>query len=85
MKNNSKTLTIETKKLWIIGALLSLVASIYPTILLVTAMFSDVDQHLKEYSLMDGFKWAFPIFIVIFFLFVVVFILLCKWQGKKNS
>ena len=84
MKNNSKTLTIETKKLWIIGGILSLLASIYPSILLVLATLSDVDKHfIKDEFLPIVIKWAFPSFVVIFFLFVVVFILLCKWQSKK--
>ena len=86
MKNNSKTLTIETKKLWITGAILSILASIYPAILLTTAILSDVNKHFtKDEFLPIVIKWAFPSFVVIFFLFVVVFILLCKWQGKKNS
>ena len=56
MKNNYKTLTIETKKLWITEAILSILASIYPTLLFaVTAKSADIDQSFKEYSLMGVF------------------------------
>lgn len=85
MKNNSKTLTIETKKLWITGAILSILASIYPA--LVMTEWEPLQPIVPEpgYTTLTLFKFTFPFWFVIFFLFVVVFILLCKWQGKKDS
>lgn len=84
MKNNSKTLTIEKKKLWIIGLILSLLASIYPSLMIapVSVTIATLYQNPNA-TLFDIFKFFFPGFFVIFFLFVVVFILLCKWQSKK--
>lgn len=87
MNNNSKTLNISTKKAWIIGTVLSLVASIFPTWFLAKVFQEIILNILKETipgSFFRSYKFFFPIVFIIFFLFFAIFILICKWQGNKK-
>lgn len=90
MNNNSKTLNIPTKKAWIIGTVLSLVASIFPTWFVAEislkwlAYMEAYKGNTLEINLFDLHKFFFPLFFIIFFLFFSIFILICKWQNKKR-
>ena len=89
MKNNSKTLTIETKKLWIIGIILSFIAAIYPSLYLMEFVIKvferDTGTIINESIFSLALRLLFPYIFGIFLLFVGVFILLCKWQSKKSK
>jgi len=84
MKKNNKILTIEEKKFWIIGIILSLLASIYPSICIATLLVTDIDMYLTNVHFFDLVQWAFFSSFITFFLFVAIFILLCKWKGYKG-